>query len=71
MKARRGISFLEYALLAALVGIVGAVGVMKYGKQLLLGARRQDGRGDAQDEVALGRFQNVAGRSENKKGKNK
>ena len=34
MKARRGISFLEYALLAALVGIVGAVGVMKYGKSI-------------------------------------
>ena len=28
---KRGTSFLEYALLAALVGIVGAVGVMKYG----------------------------------------
>ena len=28
---KRGISYLEYALLAALVGIVGAVGVMKYG----------------------------------------
>ena len=34
MKARKGISFLEYALLAALVGIVGAVGVMKYGKSI-------------------------------------
>lgn len=34
MKARRGTSFLEYALLAALVGIVGAVGVMKYGKSI-------------------------------------
>ncbi len=34
MKARKGISFLEYALLAALVGIVGAVGVMKYGKAI-------------------------------------
>ena len=34
MKARKGASFLEYALLAALVGIVGAVGVMKYGKAI-------------------------------------
>ena len=34
MKARKGTSFLEYALLAALVGIVGAVGVMKYGEQI-------------------------------------
>ena len=33
-KKKRGISFLEYALLAALVGIVGAVGVMKYGKAI-------------------------------------
>jgi len=31
---KRGASFLEYALLAALVGIVGAVGVMKYGKAI-------------------------------------
>ena len=31
---KRGTSFLEYALLAALVGIVGAVGVMKYGEQI-------------------------------------
>jgi Flp pilus assembly pilin Flp len=31
---RRGATFLEYALLAALVGIVGAVGVMKYGKAI-------------------------------------
>ncbi len=31
---KRGTSFLEYALLAALVGIVGAVGVMKYGKAI-------------------------------------
>ncbi len=31
---KRGISYLEYALLAALVGIVGAVGVMKYGKAI-------------------------------------
>ena len=30
-KRKRGTSFLEYALLAALVGIVGAVGVMQYG----------------------------------------
>lgn len=34
MKARRGASFLEYALLAALIGIVGAVGVAKYGKSI-------------------------------------
>ena len=34
MKARKGTSFLEYALLAALVGIVGAIGVMKYGKSI-------------------------------------
>ncbi len=31
---KRGTSFLEYALLAALVGIVGAVGVMKYGQAI-------------------------------------
>ena len=31
---KRGTSFLEYALLAALVGIVGAVGVMKYGEEI-------------------------------------
>ena len=35
VKMRRGVSYLEYALLAALIGIVGAVGVMKYGKDLL------------------------------------
>ncbi len=34
MKMRKGTSFLEYALLAALVGIVGAVGVMKYGQAI-------------------------------------
>lgn len=33
-KGKRGTSFLEYALLAALVGIVGAVGVMKYGSAI-------------------------------------
>ena len=33
-KGKRGATFLEYALLAALVGIVGAVGVMKYGKAI-------------------------------------
>jgi len=32
---RRGATFLEYALLAALVGIVGAVGVKFYGESLL------------------------------------
>ena len=31
---RNGSTYLEYALLAALIGIVGAVGVMKYGKSL-------------------------------------
>jgi len=30
----KGTSFLEYALLAALIGIVGAVGVMFYGEKL-------------------------------------
>ncbi len=34
MRAKRGSAFLEYALLAALIGIVGAVGVMKYGKSI-------------------------------------
>ena len=34
MKAKKGSAFLEYALLAALIGIVGAVGVMKYGKSI-------------------------------------
>jgi len=33
-KSKRGTSFLEYALLAALVGIVGAVGVAKYGSAI-------------------------------------
>ena len=33
-KRKRGATFLEYALLIALVGIVGAVGVMKYGKAI-------------------------------------
>jgi len=28
---RKGASFLEYALLAALIGLVGAIGVAKYG----------------------------------------
>ncbi len=31
---KRGISYLEYALLAALVGIVGAAGVMRYGSAI-------------------------------------
>lgn len=31
---RRGTSFLEYALLAALIGVVGAIGVAKYGKEI-------------------------------------
>ena len=34
MKFRKGATYLEYALLAALIGIVGAVGVMKYGKSI-------------------------------------
>ena len=33
-KRKRGATFLEYALLVALIGIVGAVGVMKYGKAI-------------------------------------
>ena len=33
-RRKRGATFLEYALLAALIGIVGAVGVMKYGKAI-------------------------------------
>lgn len=35
MKMRRGATYLEYALLAALIGIVGAVGVKFYGEQIL------------------------------------
>jgi len=35
MKARKGATYLEYALLAALVGIVGAVGVKFYGEKIL------------------------------------
>ncbi len=31
---RRGSAFLEYAMLAALIGIVGAVGVMFFGEQI-------------------------------------
>ena len=31
MKSRKGATYLEYALLAALVGVVGAIGVSKYG----------------------------------------
>jgi Flp pilus assembly pilin Flp len=34
MKARRGVTYLEYALLAALVGIVGAVGLKYYGERI-------------------------------------
>jgi Flp pilus assembly pilin Flp len=33
-KRKRGATYLEYALLAALIGIVGAVGVMKYGQAI-------------------------------------
>lgn len=32
---RKGATYLEYALLAALIGIVGAVGVKYYGEKLL------------------------------------
>ena len=35
MKARRGVTYLEYAMLAALVGIVGAVGLKYYGEKIL------------------------------------
>ena len=34
MKARRGVTYLEYAMLAALVGIVGAVGLKFYGGEI-------------------------------------
>lgn len=33
-RSRRGATYLEYALLAALVGIVGAVGLQYYGSKL-------------------------------------
>lgn len=34
MKSRKGSTFLEYALLAALIGVVGAVGVAAFGKEI-------------------------------------
>ena len=34
-RMRKGSQFLEYALLSALIGIVVAVGAMRYGKSLL------------------------------------
>ena len=34
MRAKRGATFLEYALLAALIGFVGAIGIAKYGKAI-------------------------------------
>jgi len=34
IKMRRGSAMLEYALLAALIGIVGAVGVKFYGEKI-------------------------------------
>lgn len=34
-RMRKGSQFLEYALLAALIGIVVAVGAMRYGQDLL------------------------------------
>ena len=34
MKFRKGATYLEYALLAALVGVVGAFGISKYGKAI-------------------------------------
>jgi len=33
-ESKRGSTFLEYALLAALIGIVGAIGVASYGKEI-------------------------------------
>lgn len=33
-RGRRGSAFLEYAMLAALIGIVGAVGVLFFGEQI-------------------------------------
>ena len=33
-KGRRGATFLEYALLCALIGIIGAAGVMYYGDRI-------------------------------------
>ena len=35
VRMRKGSQFLEYAMLAALVGIAVAVGVMRYGHSLL------------------------------------
>lgn len=35
IKMRKGSQFLEYAMLAALIGIVVAVGAMRYGQKLL------------------------------------
>lgn len=35
MKAKRGATYLEYAMLAALIGIVGAIGVKYYGEKIL------------------------------------
>lgn len=34
MKARKGSTFLEYALLAALIAVVGAIGVSKFGTEI-------------------------------------
>ena len=34
-RMRRGATYLEYAMLAALIGIVGAVGVKFYGEKIL------------------------------------
>ena len=34
MKMRRGVTYLEYAMLAALVGIVGAVALKVYGEKI-------------------------------------
>lgn len=50
---KRGATYLEYALLAALIGIVGAVGVAKYGKEISdffsnLGAKTAEVNGSLQ-----------------------
>ena len=41
-RSRRGSAFLEYAMLAALIGIVGAVGVMYFGEQIKDFFKRRD-----------------------------
>ena len=34
-RMRKGVTYLEYALLAAFVGIVGAIGVKYYGERIM------------------------------------